>query len=233
MRSRSPTPSSERALTRVEVLVTAALVAILVGIFLPMIVRPITRPQRLVCINNLKHIGLAFRIFSTDHDGQWPMDRAITNQGSREWLADDTQLWRHWLRLSNELTSPKTLLCPSDLQRQPVPSFLSGPPPLTWAGFTNTAHLSYLLGLNAREENFDTILSGDRNLTTNGVSVGPGRLILNATDVVGFSAEIHHDAGNILMADGSVQQAAGTRRNVIWRKARIVSGFITNVWLVP
>ena len=211
----------------------AAVFVVLAGIFLPVLPRHVSRPKRVTCINNLKHIGLAFRIFSSDHDGQWPMDRSITNQGSREWLVDDTQLWRHWLRLSNDLSTPKTLLCPSDLQRQPVQSFLSGPPPLTWAGFTNTAHLSYILGLNAREDNFETILSGDRNLTTNGVPVGPGRLILDATTVVGFSSEIHHDTGNILMADGSVQQATGTRLNEIWRKARIVSGLTTNVWLVP
>ena len=210
-----------------------AVLVVLASIFLPVLPRHGTRPKRVTCINNLKHIGLAFRIFSTDYDGQWPMDRSLTNQGSREWLADDSQMWRHWLRLSNELSTPKTLLCPSDLQRQPVHSFLSSPPTFTWAGFTNTAHLSYFLGLNAREENFDTILSGDRNVTTNGIPVGPGRLVLDATTVVGFSAEIHHDGGNILMADGSVQQAAGTRQNELWRKARIASGLTTNVWLVP
>ena len=206
---------------------------VLAGILLPVMPRTRVRSTRIVCVSNLKNIGLAFRIFSTDHDGKWPMDCSITNQGSREWLADDSQVWRHWVQLSNDLSTPKMLLCPSDLQRQPAEPFLSGPPPLSWAGFTNTAHLSYLLGLNAREENFETILSGDRNLTTNGVPVGPGRLILDGTTVVGFSAEIHHDAGNILMADGSVQQSSGARQNEIWRKAHATSGLTTNVWLVP
>ncbi len=230
---RSPKPSSERGLTLLEVLGVILILAVLAMVLIPAISRPVSRVPRVRCVNNLKNIGLAFRIFSTDHGGQWPMDRSITNQGTREWLADDTQLWRHWLQLSNELSDPTMLLCPSDLQRQPKQPFFSAPRPLTWAGFTNTAHLSYFLGLNAREESYQTILSGDRNLTTNGFPVRPGRLIVNESTVVGFSTELHAEGGSILMADGSVQQVSDRRANEAWRANLNASGLKTNLWLVP
>ena len=86
---RSPNPSSERGLTLLEVLAVMTVLALLAVVLIPATLKPVTRSNGMICVNNLKNIGLAFRIFSTDHGGQWPMDRSITNQGTREWLADD------------------------------------------------------------------------------------------------------------------------------------------------
>jgi len=191
------------------------------------------KQKRIACVNNLKNIGLALRVFSTDHGREFPMNLAVANGGAREWLTDETQLWRHWLTVSNELLDPKRLLCPSDFQRQTPKHFLSGSEPLTWAGLTNNSHLSYFLGLNASEENPQTILAGDRNLTTNGVAFGPGRLLLTTNIVLGFTHEIHDYAGNILLGDGSVQQVSNFRMQEAWHDASVSSGLATNVWLVP
>lgn len=161
------------------------------------------------------------------------MDLPVTNGGTREWLIDGSQLWRHWLMLSNELSTPKLLTCPADHERLPRKFLFFGTKLLAWDEFTNNSHLSYFLGLNASEENPQTILAGDRNLTTNGVTVGPGRLLLTTNLVLGFTREIHDGAGNILHGDGSVQQVSNFRMQEAWHDASVSSGLATNVWLVP
>jgi prepilin-type N-terminal cleavage/methylation domain-containing protein len=202
---KAPRPSRRQALTLIEVIVVLAVLVILVRLLFPPISRPKAKSQRINCVNNLKTIGVALRNFSSEHSGSWPMDLAVTNGGTREWLADETQLWRHWLRLSNELATPKILLCPSDLQRLPPKHVLSDRQPLAWAGFTNNSRLSYF----------------------------PGRLLLQTNTVLGFTAEIHGQAGNLLLGDGSVQQITSGRLATAWDDARKASGLATNVWLVP
>lgn len=194
--------------------------------------RPVHRSQRIACVNNLKHIGLALRIFSTDHGGVFPMELSVTNHGSREWLTDEAQLWRHWLLLSHELVTPEILLCPSDKERQPAKRFWSGSTP-TWGAFTNNARLSYFLGLNANEERPESILAGDRNLMTNHVAVGPGRLVLTGDSALGFTTEMHGGCGAALFGDGSVQQLTSGRLDATWRSAQTKTNLTTNVWLVP
>jgi len=187
---------------------------------------PRTKAPRVTCVLNLKNIGLAMRIFSTDHGDKWPMDLSVTNHGTREWLSDQSQLWRHWLSLSNELSTPTMLLCPADKERQPTK-------PLTWSLITDNSHLSYFLGLDARENSPQSILAGDRNLTTNGVPVGPGRLLLTTNLLLGWSKELHNQAGNVLLGDGSVQQMSSDRLHAAWRDAATHRKGGTNVWIVP
>jgi D-aminopeptidase len=73
----------------------------------------------------------------------------------------------------------------------------------------SNSNLSYFVGLNA-DETFPTmILSGDRNLVTNGTDVVPGLVIVTTQTTVGWSAKMHNLAGNFGLADGSVQQGTG------------------------
>lgn len=229
---KAPHPSARRGLTLLEALIVIAVFVLLVFLILPMLARE-HPAKRINCVNNLKNVGLALRIFSTDHGGSFPMDLSITNAGTREWLTDETQLWRHWLALSNELSIPKMLLCPADTNRQPHQPFLGNRRPLTWNQMSNNSHLSYFLGLIAREDQPQSCLAGDRNLTTNGVPFGPGRLVLTTNLVLGYTAKIHVQSGNLLLGDGSVQQVSNRRLNEAWCAAETNSGLTTNVWLVP
>jgi len=89
------------------------------------------------------------------------------------------------------------LLCPNDTKRQVAAHFL--------AGFDNT-NISYFLNVDATNDGSQMILAGDRNLTVNNRLAVPGLLTLRSNDVVGWGSKIHHDAGNLLLNDGSVQQ---------------------------
>ena len=103
-------------------------------------------------------------------------------------------VWRHFQILSNELNTPKVLVCPKD-NRQKVTN---------WQSFTNNSHLSYFAGLDADETKPQTILSGDRNVTSPTVRPVKGLLNITTNDRVEWTKTIHNLAGNIGLADASI-----------------------------
>lgn len=221
---KSSRSSQRHGLTLIEVLVVLAILIILVGLIGPPPPSARGKAKQLACLNNLKNIGQALHAFSTAHGSEFPMALSITNGGTREWLSDETQLWRHWRTLSNELGSATILSCPSDSER---------PPARSWHQLTNNSHLSYFLALNPRPDEPQSILAGDRNVTTNGVLFGPGRLTPSSNLRLGFSTKPRRYVGNVLLVDGSVQPISSPRVNEAWVNSATNSGHSTNVWLVP
>ena len=81
------------------------------------------RVQRIQCLNNLKQIGLAFRVWAEDNEGQYPFNVSTKDGGTREFClrgADgfDGDSCRHFQVMSNELFTVKILVCPADTVRQ-------------------------------------------------------------------------------------------------------------------
>jgi hypothetical protein len=65
------------------------------------------KSERIRCVNNLKNIGLAARIWATDHGDLYPSD---------------------FVTMMNELSTPKILHCPSDTGRPEVSDWQSFTP---------------------------------------------------------------------------------------------------------
>jgi prepilin-type processing-associated H-X9-DG protein len=201
---------SIRALTLIEVLAVLFILILLAGYFLLPELAGRRRHHghtRIKCVNNLKNLGLALRIFATDNNGKFPWMVPIEQGGSLEELTYDSRIWKHFQVLSNELSTPRILICPSSPQTQATgyaPPNTNSPSPQLQ--FSHDDHVSYFLTTGVTEEDADRILGGDRNLTRNSASVR-GRIRPATNDVFGFTKPGHHEGnGNLLFGDGSVRQ---------------------------
>jgi hypothetical protein len=65
------------------------------------------------CVNNLKQLALAVRMWANDHEGAFPLDI---------------------LSATNEINTPKIFACPADKERQPA---------VDWPSFNRNANCSY------------------------------------------------------------------------------------------
>ena len=127
---------------------------VLAGLMLPAIAKAKGKAQRITCINNMKQIGLGFRIWATDHEGQFPFSSSTnaTEVGAEaeadEFAGREVAVFT---RLANELNNPRLLVCPADGSKRPAASM----PALT------EANISYELeiGPDVNENNPDQVLA--------------------------------------------------------------------------
>ena len=163
--------------TLIGVVVIIFCLMILAGLLLPSLSRGGARAPRIKCISNQKQIGLAYRIFSNDHDDKYPFnvegqrlydsDPGRHGQGGNPLLYRDagSEAWMHLQSLSNELSSAKVLMCPADRNRKnnEAIDLGQGQKSFSHASKRNQA-LSYFIGLEADESKPQSILGGDRNI---------------------------------------------------------------------
>ena len=208
-------PSVKRGFTLVGLLVVLAVIAILAAMLLPALAGAHDRARRIQCVNNLKQCGLAFRIWEGDNGGQYPMAVPKDKGGTKEYVAG-ADTFRHFQIMSNELSTPKILVCPADT-RTAADNF----------GRLKNQNVSYFVGLDAKDEFPQRFLDGDRNITSehppeNGIlKLVPGRN-------VNWTSSIHVNQGNLGLADGSVQECSDSAL----RQALENSGNPTNTWRI-
>jgi hypothetical protein len=82
------------------------------------------------CFNNLQQIGLAFRTWAIDNNGQFPFNVSTNAGGTMEYCARgadgfDSNAALHFQVMSNELSTPRILVCPKDQSRRPATRFPS------------------------------------------------------------------------------------------------------------
>ena len=72
MKTDSTFGQSRRGFTLIELLVVIAIIAILAALLLPVLGRSKEKAKSLTCINNLKQLGVAVRMYSDANDGKLP-----------------------------------------------------------------------------------------------------------------------------------------------------------------
>ncbi len=68
------------AFTLVELLVVIALIAVLAGLLLPLLGRARSRAYNAACLNNLRQLGIATRVYAEDHQGRLPAAEILPSQ---------------------------------------------------------------------------------------------------------------------------------------------------------
>jgi type II secretory pathway pseudopilin PulG len=182
-----------RAFTRLELMVVVAVVllaAVLVAFFL----QASQKGTRITCVGNLMQIGIASRIWADDNQGAYPTRFYTNAAGEPRFLGAD--MFRYLQVMSNELNTPLILVCPADRQRTYTTDWV--------AGFDNN-HISYFVGFDVNSNLPNTFLAGDRNIT-NGTSLTNGVLVLTTNLSAGWTMKMHRGVGDVVLADGSVQQ---------------------------
>ena len=218
------------ALTKVEVIVIIAVVALLVGFLLPALNHAKAVAQMITCNGNLKCIGSGFMVWERDHHTNfYPMSVSTNFGGTLEYIKT-SETFRHFQIMSNELSTPRMLICPADV-RQPAKDF--------GTTFGNT-NISYFVGVDAVEPeppwflSAQMVLSGDGNFEIAGVPVKSGLLELPSNAPITWTSARHVSSrglncGNIGLADGSVQPVITSRL----LEALQNSGLATNRLAIP
>src|SRR5438093_774393 len=172
-------PVREReAFTRLELAAVLAVLGLVALLTLPALANQRERSTRVLCVNNLRLVGQAYQQWGTEHDGRIPWRTPWCEGGmspfsacpgvpTPAWLTAGlyNNVWFHFIWLSNELRTPKILVCPSDAEKTPARTWDASPD----GGFANGHYyqnraVSYLTALDVFPSDPDGLVTGDRNV---------------------------------------------------------------------
>ena len=173
-----------QGMTLLETLVVMVLLAVLVAMLAPAFSRAHARSPRITCVNNMKQIGTAYRVWENENGDKYPVQQVEALRGMQGILSNSMSAGRFaylpYAIMANEMgQSPKIVVCPSDdrvanvnfywgRQNAPKEAGYTWPAPAAYGSFDNT-NVSYFVGVGAADTCPQSMLGGDRNLGNGGV----------------------------------------------------------------
>jgi len=203
---------TDLAFTRIELLFCVLGAALVVVPAISLLASNKSESQRIVCFNNLRQIGRGFRVWANEHDDRFPWRVPSQTEGGTYQNSLGGNVWFQFLWVSNQIGSPKVLVCPADTSTLKMA--------ITWgftldgfayANFRNNA-LSYIIALHAVPDSGTSLLSADENIAASARNMAcsllpsPVCVQLSPFDMnVRWTNAIHGTSGHLLFGDGSVQ----------------------------
>ena len=184
--------NKKQAFTLIELLVVIAIIAILAAMLLPAIAAAKRKAQKINCVNNLKQVGISYRIWEGDNNDRYPQAVTSAQGGAQDYCTHGgnnsttgtaaTSAYNPgmvFLVMSNELATPKILFCPSDTIHTGYSTNFSYPDTLSVTTPANGAKapvlsastkVSYFVGADATEADPQGIMGGDCNIGNTGTA---------------------------------------------------------------
>jgi hypothetical protein len=124
----------------------------------------------------------------------------------------------HFRAASNELVTPKVLLCPRDSAKSAASE---------WSAIAGLDNVTYFAGVSAEEQQPLSLLAGDGNIIGLGGAFDLKFISADSIDAV-WEKNVHVSKGNICLSDGSVQTTT-TRALQELIAAALAAPGVTNV----
>lgn len=178
----SPHRPDHLGFTLIELLVVIAIIAILAALLLPALASAKERAKRTQCVNSLKQVGIAIKLYTDDNNSTYPMLKWTTNgsvwypyEMARFTAPNDSGLDVGWdnlglLYATKLLADPRIFYCGSN------PKDPSNP--YCYEYYVSAAHPQWPFGM------FDNVAPGGNTFARAGYSYFPQNRVLGAPAVI-------------------------------------------------